>query len=215
MRGEGRKELGGFWLEQLWIIVLFTRNERTKRGFADNNKTQKTERQQINLKFWYVGFKGICETSRMTSEVEEHHRSQMGDSRACSGVREWSSRKRVECGREGKYKCEVWGGERTLPKGLGHFFILRWKEVAGQHSMASVVFSKGGMNEAISWGFNWLVITVLQLVEGRAESEKLSGGRERRFCNMSPAVTPDAYCWDNLINYLSYPHDTEEIKGIL
>lgn len=29
---------------------------------------------------------------------------------------------RVECGREGRYKCEVQGGERTLPRGLGHFF---------------------------------------------------------------------------------------------
>lgn len=52
--------------------------------------------------------------------------------------------------------------------------------------------------------FNWLVITVLQLVEGIAESEKLSGGRERRFCNMSPAGTPDAYCSQEIVEYLKY-----------
>lgn len=35
LRGEGRKQLGGFWLEQLWSIVLFTKVGKTEGGNRD------------------------------------------------------------------------------------------------------------------------------------------------------------------------------------
>lgn len=86
-------------------------------------------------------------------EVEEHHRSQMGDTRVCSGVREWSSRRRVECGRGGNRSVKSEGARGHCPKAWVTPSILRGKEVASLHLMASVVFSKGGMSEAISWVF--------------------------------------------------------------
>lgn len=39
---------------------------------------------------------------------------------------------------------------RILPNGRGHFFHSKGKEVVNQHLMASVVFRKGNMGEAIS-----------------------------------------------------------------
>lgn len=74
----------------------------------------------------------------------------MGDTRVCSGVREWSSRRRVECGRGGNRSVKSEGARGHCPKAWVTPSFLRGKEVASLHLMASVVFSKGGMSEAIS-----------------------------------------------------------------
>lgn len=133
------------------------------------------------------------------SEVEEHHRSQMGDSRACPGVREWSSRKRrlQERGRIAVWPLRRWADTAQRPGSLLPFQEEGKKWEVSIRRLLLYFLKEVCVKPSVECLYSWWLL--YQPVEATVERDW--AGR-RGDAVMSPATTPDAYCSREIVDYL-------------